>query len=184
MGLLIHVRIPLLILAALFGLAPGAGAQVTREYSVKAAFLYNFASFVEWPETAFAPAETAFVVGILGDDPFGNVLDEIVAGEKVKSRPLAIRRIRRVDEAEGCHILFVCASERRRVTEILNYCRSRPVLTVADLPDFAEQGGVVGFRTEDNRLKIDVNMESARAAGLTMSSKLLKLAHVIGGALP
>ena len=156
-----YVSTLLVLTAGWFLSAGGARGQLSREYDLKAVFLYNFASFVEWPESAFAGPEAPFVVGILGHDPFGRVLDD-------------------VEEAGGCHILFVSASERRRVQEILDRWRHAPMLTVADFPDFVELGGAIGFRTEDKRLKVDVNAGAARAAGLTVSSKLLKVARVIG----
>jgi hypothetical protein len=175
-----YVSTLLVLTAGWFLSAGGARGQLSREYDLKAVFLYNFASFVEWPESAFAGPEAPFVVGILGHDPFGRVLDDVVAGERLRSRPIVLRRISRVDEAGGCHILFVSASERRRVQEILDRWRHAPMLTVADFPDFVELGGAIGFRTEDKRLKVDVNAGAARAAGLTVSSKLLKVARVIG----
>ena len=179
-----YVSTLLAFVAGWFLSAGGARGQGSREYDIKAVFLYNFASFVEWPESAFAGPEAPFVVGILGHDPFGRVLDEVVAGERMKNRPIVLRRVSRIEEAGGCHILFVSASERRRMQEILDRFRHAPVLTVADFPDFVETGGAIGFRTEDNRLKVDVNARAARAAGLTVSSKLLKVARVIGEPTP
>ena len=155
-------------------------AQLPREYDVKAVFLYNFASFVTWPDSAFPDADAPFVIGVLGHDPFGQVLDEVVAAEKAKNRPLTVRRVSRVDDAAGCHILFVSASESRRVPEILRKQAGKPSLLVGDFPGFAEAGGMVGFRMEGSRLKLDINVEAARAADLVISSKLLRVARVIG----
>ena len=154
-------------------------AQVSREYDLKAAFLYNFTAFVTWPEGALPSPEIPFVIGVLGHDPFGAALDEIVAGEKVGSHALTVRRLEHLDQAADCQILFVSASEARRVPDILKHTANRPVLTVSDLPDFARAGGVVGFSTENNQLRLHINAASARRAGLTVSSKLLRLARVI-----
>jgi hypothetical protein len=161
-------------------LAGAARAQPLREYEAKAAFLYNFVSFVEWPENAFADAKAPFVIGILGNDPFGRVLDDVVANERAKNRPLMVKRLSRVDEAEDCQIVFVSASEARYTAEILRRCGDRPVLLVGDSPGFAEAGGSVGFRMEGARLKLDMNVDAARARNLNVSSKLLRVAHVIG----
>jgi hypothetical protein len=172
------------LVTGLFLLAGRTSAEPSREYDLKAVFLYNFASFVDWPDSAFAGPQAPFVVGILGQDPFGPVLDEVVAGERVRDRPLVLRRFSRVEEVRGCHILFVAPSERRQVNDVLSRLKEAPVLTVADFPGFTEVGGGIGFRTEENRLKIDVNAAVLRAAGLTVSSKLLKVARVIGDPHP
>jgi hypothetical protein len=154
--------------------------QLPREYDVKAVFLYNFVSFVEWPDSAFADANAPFVIGVLGTDPFGRVLDEVVASEQAGNRPFVIKRMTRIEDATTCHILFISASEMRRVPEILKRHAGRPALLVGDFPGFAEAGGMVGFRMEGSRLKLDINVEAARAANLTISSKLLRVARVLG----
>lgn len=165
-----------LVLAAL--LATEARAQpATREYDLKAVFLYNFATFVEWPRSAFAREDSPFVIGVLGQDPFGSALDEVVAGERVKGRPLVVRRCRTIEEASACHILFISASERDRLAAILQAVQGRPVLTVADMPRFVEAGGVIGFSTSV-RVQLHVNATAARQSQLTISSKLLRVAAV------
>jgi YfiR/HmsC-like len=185
MGLLNRHILVLLALAAGWFLSAGeARGQLSREYDVKAVFLYNFASFVGWPDSAFAGPEAPFVVGILGQDPFGRALEEVVAGERVKNRPLVLKRVTRIEEAVTCHILFISASEKPRMKAVMERTRNLPVLTVADVADFAAAGGVIGFRTEENRLKIEVNVEAARYAGISVSSKLLKVARVIGEPYP
>ncbi|HYC69808.1 MAG TPA: YfiR family protein [Opitutaceae bacterium] len=163
-------------LAALL-LAAAAVGQPSREYDLKAVFLYNFATFVDWPESAFPGPDTPFVIGVLGDDPFGAALDEIVAGERVKNRPLAVRRCRDLAEARACHILFISASERDRLREVLRDMAGRPILTVADVPRFVESGGMIGFST-GARVQLHVNAGAVRNSGLTISSKLLRVAVV------
>ena len=167
-------------IASWLGTTETLWAQLPREYDVKAVFLYNFVSFVNWPDSAFPDAKAPFVIGVLGTDPFGPVLDEVVASEQAKNRPLMVRRMTRVDEAVGCHILFISASESRRVPEILRKSAGKPSLLVGDFSGFAEAGGMVGFRMEGSRLKLDINVDAARAANLTISSKLLRVARVIG----
>jgi hypothetical protein len=184
MGLLKRCLRALWTALAVLILSATAEGQLSREYDVKAAFLYNFTSFVEWPETAFKSPEDPFVIGIFGEDPFGKVLDDIVAGEQVKGRPLVVRRINRLEDAKNCQILFVSSSQRRSARDILICCQNASVLTVADIPDFIEAGGTIAFRIEENRLKLHINVGAARASGLTVSSKLLKLSKITGDASP
>lgn len=165
---------------ALLTFATGLGAVAPRDSDVKAAFLFNFASFVDWPGQAYASPTAPFVIGIIGDDPFGPILDEIVAGETTQGHPLVIRRLttRQVAEAAGCHVLFISQSEARRLRPILQAVRGKPVLTVSDAPGFIDAGGTLAFTTETN-VKLSINPLAARAASLTISSKLLRLAQVV-----
>jgi hypothetical protein len=152
----------------------------TREYQVKAVFLYNFTQFVEWPSTAFPEANTPFVIGILGKDPFGTYLDETVQGEKVNEHPLVVQRFDNVTDIKLCHILFISVSEKNQLRDILEILRSQKqnILTVGDAPNFAKQGGIVRFFTEENKTRIRINLEAAREADLTISSKLLRVAEI------
>lgn len=166
-------------LGALLGLIPAVigWAQPTREYDLKAAFLYNFAAFVDWPPQAFQDEHAPFVIGIIGQDPFGSVLDEMVRGEQAKHRPLVVRRLLRPTEIPNCHIVFISRSEASRVPEILRHSVGRAVLTVSDTPGFVQAGGMIGFSTEGNRVLLHVNPRAAAAAELVISSKLLRVAH-------
>jgi hypothetical protein len=164
-------------------LAHGGGlpAQTapTPEYRLKAVFLFNFAQFVEWPASAFPEPDTPLVIGVLGEDPFGAYLDETVRGERVNDRPLAVRRYRRVEEIGACHILFITGSEQGHLDQILDSLKGRSVLTVSDVVGFASRGGMIRFATERNRIRLRVNLEAARAANLTISSKLLRPAQIV-----
>ncbi len=166
----------LLLLGLLFPAA--LPAQVSREYDVKAAFLYNFITFTDWPAEAFSSPESPYVIGVVGDDPFGRALDEIVNGERIKGRPLVVRRVGQVGEARRCHVLFVSASEARRVGDILRRLHGEPVLTVSDVPGFAQAGGAINFTTGD-RVGLIINPSVLRSAKLVVSSKLLRLAQLI-----
>jgi hypothetical protein len=158
----------------------GLSAQApSREYQVKAVFLFNFAQFVEWPPSAFAGANTPLVIGVLGEDPFGAVLDETVRGEAVNNRPLEVQRYRRVDDIKTCHILFVSRSETGRLNQTLASLRDRNILTVGDAEDFAQRGGTIQLATAQNRVRLMVNPDAAKAANLTISSKLLRAAEII-----
>jgi hypothetical protein len=153
-------------------------AQVSREYDVKAAFLYNFITFTDWPAEAFSSPDSPYVIGVVGDDPFGRALDEIVNGERIKGRPLVVRRISQVSEARRCHVLFVSSSEARRMVDIIHRLQAEPVLTVSDLPGFATSGGAINFTTGD-RVGLIINPAALRSAKLAVSSKLLRLARLI-----
>jgi hypothetical protein len=165
----------LLLLLGLVG-APLA-AQPSREYDLKAVFLFNFVTFVEWPQAA-RPDKGPFIIGVLGQDPFGAALDEVIAGEKFRQAPLQARRCRTLEEAGQCHILFISASEAARLPAIMKELRNRPVLTVSDLPQFLEAGGIIAFST-DARIQLHINPPAAQHAGLTISSKLLRVAKVV-----
>ena len=146
------------------------------EYQVKAVFLFNFAQFVTWPSQQ--PSDAPFVIGILGDDPFGSYLDETVRGEKVNNRSLTIQRFRRNAEARNCNILFIGQSERDRVAQILSSRKGRSVLTVSDIDGFADLGGMIQFFTEKNKIRMRINLDAVKAGNLKISSKLLRVAEV------
>lgn len=152
--------------------------ETSREYQLKAAFLYNFTQFVEWPEGSL-PQDTPFVIGILGKDPFGTYLDELVNGEKVNEHPLIVQRFTSVDEIKTCHILFINISDKSQLQAILKNLKSNNVLTVGDATHFSKNGGIVRFYTEDNKTRIHINLEAAKQAELTISSKLLRLAGIV-----
>jgi len=163
--------------------APNAPAQgqalPSKEYSVKALFVCNFAQFDQWPRDAFPSGQSPLVIGILGDDPFGAYLDETVRGEKVNNHPLVVRRFRRVEDITMCHVLFISRSEMSRLEQILNGLKGRNVLTVGDANGFAVEGGVIQFVTEKNKIRMRINLGAAKAAELTISSKLLRPAEIV-----
>jgi hypothetical protein len=154
-------------------------APLSREYQVKAVFLFNFCQFVEFPSDAFAQPESPLVIGIYGKDPFRNYLDETVAGEKINGHPLTVERYKTIDEIKGCHILFINTEKKDELKFILEHLQNQPVLTVGDVPNFAKRGGIVRFFTEENKTRIRVNLEAAKRANLTISAKLLRLAEIV-----
>ena len=160
-----------------FAVAAGVAAAPAPhgEYEVKAAFLYNFAKFVRWPEdTAPAPR---FVVAVLGQDPFGSVLDRTFAGKTVLDRPVEVRRVGSAAEAAGAHLVYVAASEQDRLPEIVRALSSTPVLTVGEGAGFADGGGMIAFRLRDDVIRFDVNLAQAERSRLKMSSQLVRLAQ-------
>jgi hypothetical protein len=168
------------ILAIGTGLRSVDAAEAPTEYQVEAAFVFNFSHFVEWPpQTVVAPTEP-FVIGVLGSDPLGAQLDEAVRGEQLNGHPLVVRRFRDPAEIDTCQILFIDRSESSRLGPILAALNGRSTLTVSQADGAAEHGVMIQFATEDNRIRLRINVESARAAGLTISSKLLRPAAIVG----
>jgi len=161
-------------------LSLAAETTPSREHQIKAVFLFNFAQFVEWPAQAFPEAQTPLVIGVLGEDPFGTFLDETVRGEKVNNRPLVIQRYRRVEEIQTCHILFISSSETNHLDQTFSNLKGRSILTVGDAESFARYGGMIRFMTEANKTRLRINVEAAKAANLTISSKLLRPAEIVG----
>lgn len=174
-----------LMLTALASAAmPLAGATVRAqggpaEYQVKAVFLFNFVQFVEWPADALGEKGAPLVIGVLGDDPFGQNLVETIRGERFAGRELKVRRFRRVEEVTGCQLLFVSQSERDRLDLILATLRGRPMLLVSDIDGFAARGGMIGMTMEQGRVRLQVNPRAARSAHLVLSSKLLRVAELV-----
>ena len=173
----------LLLAAAILSLlaAPQALAQTpaANEFEIEAVFLFNFTQFVVWPSTAFADANDPFVICVLGEDRFGGYLDDTIRGETVDQRSMIVKRYRRMEEIDACHILFISKSEASSVRDVLVRLRGRSVLSVSDAENFGRQGGMVRFVVEHNRVRLRINVEAARAAGLAISSKLLRVADIV-----
>ena len=176
MGLLRAVAVSILLLAQENVSAGQTGP--TPEYQLKAVFLFNFAQFIEWPASAFPEPDMPLNICVLGKDPFGAYLDETVRGESVSGHPLAVRRYREPEGIAGCHILFV-SRDQGNVRQVLDSLKGRSVLTVSDEDRFATNGGMIRFVTERNRIRLRINLEAARAANLTISSKLLRPAQIV-----
>lgn len=164
-------------LAALAGTA--AAAATPTESQLKAVFLFNFAQFVEWPPEAFETAQTPFAICVLGKDPFGADLDEAVRGEAVMGRPLIVKRHTDVEELGACHILYVGGAELATLRPRLAGLERRSTLVVSDA---VQPGVMIGFVKERHRLRLRINLAAANGAGLNISSKLLRIADVVGPA--
>lgn len=159
---------------------PMAGqSAAVPEYRVKATFLFQFTQFVDWPPEAFPTGQAPLVIGILGDDPFGAFLDETVRDEKANGHPLAVQRFGRLEDVKNCQLLFVGRTDASRAGDVVAALKGRKILTVGDSNGFADRGGMIQFVTEDNKVRLRINLEAARAASLTISSKLLRPATVI-----
>jgi len=166
------------ILALLLLTCASVGFADRRETAIKAAFVYNFIQFVEWPQGALADDEY-FVIGILGADPFEGALEAIAQEQEAYGRPIRVLRLRDVSEVAGCHMVFV--SQRAHVSpqEFFQAVQGRPVLTVSDAERFARRGGMIGLLTEGNRVRLEINTDAVRGSGLNLSSRLLRLATVV-----
>lgn len=147
-----------------------------REYLIKAAFIYNFARFTEWPDGAFAA--DGMRVCVLGDDPFGKALDSI-AGKTIRGREVQVDQVTGAAAAKGCQVLFVSASEGARLAEVIGAIKELPILTIADMPNFATSGGIINLKTVENVIRFEINVSAADRAGLKFSSNLLKLADLV-----
>ena len=170
------------LLTVLGIIAASAGANCVEaqnppsEYQLKAAFLYNFTRFVEWPTAAFPDPAGPFALCVLGADPFGSDLDQTIVGKTVNERPLVVRRLQNAQDLGRCHLLFISASEQGRLPQIFAMLRSRKVLTVSEVPGFTESGGIINLLLEDQRILFEINLDAAEQAELEISSKLLRLA--------
>ena len=168
------VRVLSLVLILAFSQAR-ADLLPTREYRLKAAFLYNFAKFVEWPAEALSDEKATFILGVLGEnDPFGPALESI-RGKTVRGKILTIKRFEGLQDLAACHILFIASSEKEQLEEALEFLEGSSVLTVGEMERFAEMGGIINFVVKKNRLRFEINLDAGRRAGLEISSQLLNL---------
>jgi hypothetical protein len=170
-----------IVLAAMLisGGAPSfARGETAPEYVVKAAFLYNFAKFVEWPAESFAGPASPIVFFVFGPDPFGDAL-KTLKGKTANGRPIIVRYAANLGEVERCHLLFVSASEKANLPNILLNTKGWSILTVGDMHGFAQDGGIINMVKEEGRVGIEINMEAAQRSRLKISSKLLALAKIV-----
>lgn len=162
-----------------FGFAPPQKRTATNEHEVKAVFLFNFAQFVEWPTKDLPESNSPIIIGILGKDPFGVYLEETIRGEAVNGHPLAIEHYTDPAEIKNCHILFITAGKTTRFDTIIKALEGKDILTVSDGNNFVKQGGMIRFLTENNKIRLRINLKAVKASGITISSKLLQLSEII-----
>ncbi len=156
-----------------------AKASASREYQIKAGFLYNFAKFTVWPVEAFADTKAPLKLCVLGEDPFDGALAAI-EGRTVKNRPIVASRPASMEALGKCHLLFISASEHGRLGTILESLRGMPVLVVGDTPQFIRSGGIIRLKTVENRVRFDINVRAAHHAKLKLDSRLLRLGRIVG----
>jgi hypothetical protein len=149
------------------------------EYQVKAAYIYNFGKFVKWPAASAATRTGAFTICVLGEDPFGSVLQSTLAGKLLDGKPVAIKRLQKPPDVAGCHILFIDSAQERNLRAILAAAKEASVLTVSDMPDFSKRGGMIQFVLIGDRVRFEINVASTESASLVLASDLLKVAAAV-----
>lgn len=159
-----------------------AAELVSQEYQVKAAFLYNFARFIDWPAGALEKANGVFVIGIVGEDPFGSDIDELFHGKTINNLPIEVRRYPDIQSIGYCQILFVNVSSGNAMGKVIGRVEDRNTLTVGDSASFVQNGGMVGFVIEDRKVRFEINKDAVDRAGLHVSAQLLKLARLVTSA--
>jgi hypothetical protein len=166
------------LLVAFSAFFASAQTSASREYQVKAIFLFNFTQFVEWPPSSFSSADAPLVIGVLGENHFGSYLNDAVAGERVNGHPLVIQYYKTIADIKPCHVLFIDQSETNKLAKILESLKGQSVLTVSDDPSFLKNGGMIKFYTKSNKIQLQINPDASKAASLVISSKLLRLADI------
>jgi len=164
-------------LSIFLGISPSAAQNRTVEYQVKAAFLYNFAKFIEWPARAFPARNSAFTI-CLADDPFREAMEKTVQGEVWNGRPLSVKQIDSASDVPGCQVVYISMTGEKN-QEILMAAANSPVLTVGETPDFITAGGIIRFTESGHRIRFEINPDAADRASLRVSSRLLRLADIV-----
>ena len=173
------LRLSCALLALLLGVA-AVPAQTVSEYDVEAAYLYNFGKFVRWPAENLAGADS-FDICVLGQNPFGGKLEQLIANERMDGKPIRKRALAHASDATGCAIVYVSDSEAANLEKILAVLNGKGVLLVSGLPHFAEDGGAIQFLVEEDRVRFEVNLDAAQKNRLALSSELLKVAMSVTG---
>jgi len=161
------------------GFSTESFAQRATEYEVKAAFLYNFARFVTWPDSTFEAPHAPLIIGIFGDDPFDSTLEQITRDKIVQNHPLTIQRFQNIEDTHACHILFISPSEQKELTALLEHLQTTSILTVGEQNDFCQNGGMINFILVNRRVRFEINPQAIERSALTISSRLLKLAQIV-----
>jgi len=154
-------------------------SRQVSEYQIKAAFLYNFAKFVEWPPAVSPGANDPMEICVVGEDPFGNILNQSIEGKTVGGHKLMIRQLKPAQDMKGCQVAFISSSEKNHLSSVLEGLKGGGVLTVGETEGFAALGGVINFTMEDDKVHFEINLDAAGRAGLKISSKLLQLARIV-----
>ena len=177
-----HLLLRLTFAGLPLALATALAAPQPTEYELKAVYLFHFTEFVSWPEASYPSLNAPFVIGIVGNDPFGTTLDEVIRNESVGAHPIVVRHVEDLASERGCRILFVSHGYEDQLHP--RQLGNAPILTVGESQAFAQDGGMVEFVTERNRIHLRIDLASARAHGLGVSAKLLRVAEVTGGGEP
>jgi len=176
---LVFIVVAILTLGSIRAATPALASPAVAEYRLQAAFLLNFARFAQWPATTWPSATSPLIIGVLGRDPFGGALAAL-QGQTIGRHPVRVRHFASSAALGDCQLLYISASEAPQLDALLRALRRRPILLVSDIPRFAERGGHIQLFNRQNKLRFRVNLRSLAAAKLTLSSKLLQLADLVG----
>ena len=173
-------RFLLLMLSVGLCLSSFSYAQLPEEdeYKIKAAFLFNISKFVDWPSDTFSNESAPIVIGILGEDPFGDFLS-FVEGKTIKGRRVVVKYFNISQDVMRCHVLFICQSEKNKVSNYFPELNVNGMLTIGDMERFAQNGGMINLIKLDDKIHFEINVDAAENSGLVISSKLLNLARII-----
>jgi YfiR/HmsC-like len=182
-SLLARSRIsPLLVLLLLLAQAArsfAADPQTLTEYQIKAGFFFNFTRFVDWPESAFVTASSPILMCVLGETPLTDLVTDVALGKVVNGRAVSIRRVKASDDLRRCNLLFISAEEERHTAEILGSVKKTSTLTVGETPGFAQAGGMINFSIQENKVKLELNLEATTRVGLKVNSKLIAVSRLV-----
>ncbi len=156
--------------------APASGSS---EYEVKAAFIYNFAKFVDWPDEVFGNALSPIIIGVLGSDSMCDILEQTVANKTANGRKLSVKRVSRIQDLSNCNIVFISRSWSRSTNEILESTKGSSILTIGETEGFAKHGGIINFVMNDRKVGFEINVDIAKRESIKISSKLLSLAKIV-----
>ena len=165
-----------MLLFLLLAVMPSGAQTAPSEYQIKAAFLFNFAKFVDWPPTAFPAPSSPVIIGVLGKNVFGDTLEQTLHDKSINNHPVELRVFHSVAEVTNCHVLFISTSEKGRLAKTLAALQGTSILTVSEMDEFISAGGMINFVIEDDKIRFEINNDAAEKAGLKISSKLLSLA--------
>jgi len=158
-----------------------AETPVLLENQVKALFLFNFAKYVDWPSQAFPSDNATIVIGLVGEGSFGDDFKQVIAGKTINGRTVVVKRVAGEQEYKSCHILFISASQKDHLAEILSAVKGSAILTVGETEQFLAQDGMINLRKKENKIRLEINLGAAQRANLKLSSKLLGVADVVLG---
>ncbi len=166
-----------LVPAAVLSVSMGFAAEpVSKEYQLKAAFIYNFTKFVDWPDHRSESKDSPFTIGVFGKNPFGDELNKLAQGRSVNGRPMIIKNITSTNEAASVDLLFVSDGQEELLGKLLGTIQSTGVLTIGESKAFADYGGIINFVTEADKIRFEINLDEAERGGLKLRAQLLKLA--------
>ncbi len=177
--MILNKNLQIIIYFVLLLLPISAFAQ-TSEYTIKAAFLERFTRFIEWPEeSAVSDTTESFVLAIIGENPFGSILEQLYANQKIKNKEVEIQSLSNLDEISDCHLLFISKSKEKELSKILSLTKDKPILTISDANGFAENGVLINLYLAENKIRFEINETAVKISGLTISYLLLNAAKIV-----